>query len=129
MTRPSPFTGPAFNAVAVRDALGLVRLLWLDEQNDPFGPDDAEALADHLYRINALTEIGKSLRRCLELGRGNPDSIGGRAAIHGAAEAMDALLAAFSTELVKLAHKRVVSWRPRALSEGELKKNARLNRG
>lgn len=128
MARPSPFTGPVFNAGAVRDALGLVRLLWLDEQDGETGPGE-DSLDAHLRRMNVLTEVGKSLRRCLELGRGSPDTIGHRAAIHGSTEAMDALLAAFPIELVRLAHKRVVSWRPAPPTEAMLKKRARMARG
>lgn len=129
MRHPSPHTGPVFNAGAVRDALGLVRLLWLGEHGDAFSPEDEDALADHLYRINLLTEVGKTLRRCLELGRSNPESVGGRAAIHGSAEAMDALAAAFPIELVDLARKRVVSWRPAPPTASTLRKEHRVKRG
>jgi hypothetical protein len=123
--RPS---GPAFNAAAVRDALGLVRLLWAVEKERSFGPDE-DALDAHLQRMNLLTETGKTLARCLDLGRRGPDTVGGRAALWQSTEAMDALVAALPDPLVRIAHARVVGRRPPKETVRDEKRKIRERRG
>ena len=68
VTRPF---GPVFNRAAVRDALGLVRLLWPVERDHDFSPDEDD-LDAHLKRMNLLTEaldkiaeLIDAARRCL----------------------------------------------------------------
>jgi hypothetical protein len=62
--------------------------------------------------MNLLTETGKTLVRCLDLGRSGADTLGGRAALWQSTVAMDALVAALPDPLVQLAHARVVGRRP-----------------
>jgi hypothetical protein len=125
VSRPS---GPVFNPAAVRDALGLVRLLWAVENGNSFGPEEDDFDA-HLQRMNLLTETGKTLVRCLDLGRGGPDTVGGRAALWQSIAAMDALVAALHEPLVQLAHARVIGRRPPKETERDEKRRAREKRG
>jgi len=89
-----------FPAGPVRDALGLVRLLWAVERD---GVD--------LDRIKALTEAGELLVVALQLSRASVDSIGHRAAIPRAMDAIDRLAAipwsADVAEVVRMACSRV----------------------
>jgi hypothetical protein len=124
---PRPF-GPVFDRAAVRDALGLVRLLWAAEKGHDFSPDE-DALDAHLQRMNLLTETGKTLVRCLDLGRGGPETVGGRAALWQSTAAMDALVAALPDPLVQLAHARVVGRRPPKETERDDKRKVREGRG
>ena len=103
----------------MRDALGLVRLLWrLDADGIDFG------------RQADLAEIGKTLGETLTLGRGRPDTVGYRAAIVRADEAMDRLVglgwSGDAAELVRLARARVYGGREpgQRASEREARKAA-----
>jgi hypothetical protein len=106
----------------------LVRLLWAVEQGHAFGPDE-DALDAHLQRMNLLTETGKALGRCLDLGRGGPDTVGGRAALSQSIAAMDALVAALPNPLVQIAHARVVGQRPAKETKRDDARKARERRG
>jgi hypothetical protein len=77
----------------VRDLLGITRALYRAELAKP-RPDPS--------RRARLEEIGKQYRHALELGKYEPDTMGGRAARRGAEEATRALgeLVAESAELV-----------------------------
>jgi hypothetical protein len=89
-----------FPAGPVRDALGLVRLLWAVERD---GVD--------LDRIRALTEAGELFVVALELSRAGVGSIGHRAAVPRAMDAVDRLAAiewsADMAEVVRMACSRV----------------------
>jgi hypothetical protein len=98
-----------FPGVAVRDALGLVRLLWV-----------LESTGTDLDRMKALTEIGETLRDTLRQGRLDPECIGYSAGIRRAEHAVDRLVrlgwSADRADLVRLAADRVCGRRraPRA---------------
>lgn len=68
----------------VRDLLGITRALYRAELALP--PPRADRL-----RLERLTEIGQQLRRALELSRGQPDTMGHRAAWSWAEQATRAL--------------------------------------
>ena len=68
----------------VRDLLGITRALYRAELALP--PPRADRL-----RLERLEEIGKLFRRALELSRGEPDTMGHRAAWSWAEQATQAL--------------------------------------
>ena len=68
----------------VRDLLGITRALYRAELALP--PPRADRL-----RLDQLEEIGKLFRRALELSRGEPDTMGHRAAWSWAEQATQAL--------------------------------------
>lgn len=117
---PRPL-GPSFHPAAVRDALGLVRLLFAVERE---GTD--------LDRAALLTEIGTTLGQCLEMGRLRPETLGYRAAVSRSAEAMDRLVTltwpADVAELVRRARDRVCGVQRRADDEREEKRKAAMVR-
>jgi hypothetical protein len=115
--------GPPFRPRPVRDALGLVRLLWAVERE---GTD--------LDRTKLLTEVGKTLGECLEMGaRYLPESLAYRAAVSRSAEAMDKLAAvpwsADLAEVVRRAKDRVHGVKLRAEDERDAKRRAVAARG
>jgi hypothetical protein len=118
---PRPL-GPPFRPAAVRDALGLVRLLFAVERE---GTD--------LDRATLLTEVGKTLGECLGMGHLSPESLGYRAAVSRSAEAMDRLAAvawpADVAEVVGRARDRVRGVRPRAEDERDVKHKVAAVRG
>ena len=95
----------------MRDALGLVRLLWAVEQSHAFGPEE-DPLDAHHQRMTQLAETATPLGRGLALDRGGPDTVGGRAALSQSIAAMDALVAAVPDPLIQTAHARIVGQRP-----------------
>lgn len=110
-----------FPASAVRDALGLTRILWIVE-ND--GVD--------LDRMREITEAGEMLVRALDLGRCRPESLGYRAALHWSETAMDKLTALeWSPDhraLVSRASYRVRGEKPRADDKRVVKRKANAAR-
>jgi hypothetical protein len=94
----SPPLGPTFRVRAVRDALGLVRLLFAVERD-----------GEDLDRPAALVDLGKELVLALTLGRCGRDSLGYRAGVNRSVEVMDGLAAmTWSSEvaaLVRVAHR------------------------
>ena len=115
MARP---LGPAFHAAQVRDALGLVRLLFAVERE---GTD--------ITRAAQLTEIGTTLRECLDLAHmRSPETLGYRAAVTRSGEAMDRLAwmdwPADVAKLVRVAQARVKGVEPRKLDQRDQKKAA-----
>ena len=111
----------------VHDALGLVRLLYGVER---------EQYTDALERLHELEAIGKELADVADLVRRcAPDSLGGRAAVTRADEAIDRLLARGWPEevrvLVELARARVRNGRPppRPADDRDLQRQAREKRG
>lgn len=119
MSRP---LGPDFHPGAVRDALGLVRVLWLVEREDT-----------DLDRTAQLTEIGRTLRECLALAQRSPETLGYRAAVSRSADAVDKLAVmvwpAEIAELVRVARVRVKGVGPRKLDGRDQKKAAIVGRG
>lgn len=114
MARP---LGPPFRPAAVRDALGLVRLLFVVERE---GTD--------FDRATLLAEVGKILGECLEMGYLSPESLGYRAAVSRSAEAMDRLAAAAwpadVAEVVRRARDRVRGVQARREDERDGKRRA-----
>lgn len=90
-----------FQPGAVRDALGLVRVLWAVER-------DGEA---DVARLKSLSQIGAKLRETLDLGRLREETLGYRAAVLRSWEAVDALASltwpAEVAELVRKTQTRV----------------------
>ena len=117
-----PRTVRPFPAGPVRDALGLVRLLWAVERD---GLD--------LDRINALTEAGELLVVALQLSRSSVDSLGHRAAVPRAMDAIDKLAAirwsGEVAEVVRVACARVSGERPKREEPRDVKREARAARG
>ncbi|MFO0756985.1 MAG: hypothetical protein U0359_10855 [Byssovorax sp.] len=107
---------------AARDALGLVRLLWIDAHQLP----DPE-------RSTALTTIGETLADALRMGALDPDSLGYRAATTRAVEAMDALLAlgwpGNIAELIRQARARIAGPPPPYVSATDRRKARQQLRG
>ncbi len=101
MSRP---LGPTFRIRAVRDAFGLVRLLFMMECD---GTD--------LDRPAALVDIGQELVLALDLGRCGRDSLGYGAGVNRAVNVMDKLAAmTWPSEvaaLVRVAYARVATGR------------------
>jgi hypothetical protein len=118
---PRPL-GPTFHPRPVRDALGLVRMLFAVERD---GTD--------LDRPAALVEIGNKLVLSLDLGRWRRDSLGHRAAVNHATEAVDRLAAMTwpgeVAEVVRIAQARVVGARLRKDDERDAKRKAVAARG
>ena len=118
---PRPL-GPSFHGHAVRDALGLVRLLFSIERE---GTD--------ITRAAHLTEIGTTFRDCLGLARRDPETLGYRAAVSRAHDAADRLAAmdwpAHVAEVVRVAQARVKGVEPRKLDARDQKKAASVGRG
>ena len=114
--------GPAFHPHAVRDALGLVRLLFAVERE---GID--------ITRTAQLTEIGRTLGECLELAQRDPETLGYRAAVHRSREAVDQLAAmawpAEIAEVVRVAQSRLKGVEARKLDARDQKKAAMVGRG
>ena len=115
--------GPAFHPHAVRDALGLVRLLFAVERE---GID--------ITRAAQLTEIGTTLGECLELARGREsETLGYRAAVHRSREAVDQLAAmawpAEIAEVVRVAQSRLKGVEARKLDARDQKKAGTVGRG
>lgn len=106
-----------FPARAVRDALGLVRLLYLDALE---GTD--------LDRQHALIGIGEALAEVLRRGQREPASFGRRASFERCAEAMHQLEALGWTggvaELVQAARARVAGPARTPPSDREVKREA-----
>ena len=95
---------PPYRAVSpahVRDALALARLLYEAER---------EAGAD-AGRLNAVAAAGKVLATAAQFAKGEPDSLGGRAAADRAREGIEKLAAVGwpvgVAELVEVTRKRV----------------------
>ncbi len=111
-----------FPAGPVRDALGLVRTLWLVERD---GVD--------LNRIKALTEAGELLVVALRLSRSSVDSLGHRAAVPRAMDAMDKLRgiawSADVAEVVRVACGRVSGEKPRQEDARDAKRRVHAARG
>jgi hypothetical protein len=63
------------------------------------------------------------------LGRGGPDTVGGRATLWQSTAAMDGLVAALPDSLVQTAHARVIGQRPPNEIERDEKRRAREKRG
>jgi hypothetical protein len=101
----------------VRDALGLVRLLFAVERE---GID--------IDRTTLLAEVGTTLGQCLEMGHLRPESLGYRAAVDRSAAAMERLVAvtwsADVAELVRHARDRVCGVRPPNEGEREERRKA-----
>lgn len=108
---------PALPRRAIRDALGLVRLLW-------------SVAVDHAdqRRVAALTEAGRLLREALELGERDPVE-----AHRLACEGVDVLLAVGREgdlgEVVRAARERVAVGRPKVADERDAKRAAVAKRG
>lgn len=106
----------------MRDALGLVRLLWAVERE---GTD--------LDRATLLTEVGKTLGECLGMGHLSPESLGDRAAVSRSAEAIDRLATATWSadvaELVRMAQAQVKGAQLKKDGERDLKRKAVAARG
>lgn len=119
MSRP---LGPTFRVHAVRDALGLVRLLFAVERD---GID--------FDRLAALVDLGNELVLVLDLGRCGRDSLGYRAGVNRAIDVMSKLVAmTWPSEvaaLVQVARARVVGTRPRREDERDAKRKAVAARG
>lgn len=120
---PRPL-GPVFHPGPVRDALGLVRLLFALERE---GID--------ITRVAAVTEIGTTLGQCLKLGIDASDrqeTLGYRAAVSRSADAMDQLVAmgwpADVGEVVRVAQGRVKGGRGKVEGERDHKRKAREGR-
>ena len=111
-----------FPAGPVRDALGLVRALWLVERD---GVD--------LDRIKALTEAGELLGVALRLSRSSVDSLGHRAAVPRAMDAIDRLMAipwsADVAEVVRAACGRVSGDKPKQEDARDAKRRVHAARG
>jgi Zn ribbon nucleic-acid-binding protein len=109
----------------VDDALGPVRLLFAIERE---GTD--------LDRMKLLTEVGKTLVECLEVGhhhRDRPETLGYRAAVNRSADAVDKLAAmawpAHVGEFVRVAQSRVKGAEARKLDARDAKKAVTVGRG
>jgi len=82
---------PAFPHVAVRDLIGIVRAMYLVEQDKT--------------RRAELAEIGKQLRDAADLARKvAPDTLGGKAAMRRAEGATDHLCAIVAGDVMRLVH-------------------------
>lgn len=103
---------------AVRDALGLVRLLWIGERD---GVD--------LGRVSELTWIGETLRAALDHAGAKPGSRNAVLALARSAEAVERLAAlewsAEVAELVRAAGDRVRRGELRPDDARDVKRNAR----
>ena len=112
MARP---LGPSFHAHHVRDALGLVRLLFAVERE-----------GEDITRNTQLTEIGRTLAECLSLAQRAPETLGYRAAVTRSQEAVDKLAAmewpADVAEVVRVAVSRVRGRQDRKLDARDQKK-------
>jgi len=90
----------SFPAGPVRDALGLVRLLWLVERD-----------GEDLDRTKTLTEAGKLLSAALEMSLLRPESLGYKASLPRALDGVDLLVSlqwpADVAEVVRKAGERV----------------------
>lgn len=127
---PRPL-GPVFRPGPVRDALGLVRLLWaLDRESG--GASEAD-FNDHLQRMNLLTAVGKTLSECLAMGQLSPETLGYRAAVSRSMDAMEKLAGApwddLTGPLVRLARDRVCGALPVKKTEREARRQASAARG
>ena len=118
---PRPL-GPGFHAHQVRDALGLVRLLFAIERE---GTD--------ITRAADLTDIGRTLGECLGLAQRSPETLGYRAAVHRSCDAVNKLAAmdwpAEIAEVVRVAQVRVKDQQDRKLDRRDEKKAAVQGRG
>ncbi len=120
-----PLPSLSFHHAAVRDALGLVRLLFALERE---GTD--------VTRTATLTNVGTTLADCLRLGtnmRDRPDTVGYRAAMHRSWDAVDKLAAmewpAHLAELVRHAQSRVKGTQPAKETDRDVKRRALAARG
>jgi hypothetical protein len=115
---------PPFPSGAIRDALGLVRLLWLAERDGL----DSEAI----LRSVELTEIGEALRQSLKGAAAPPDSREYAVALARSSAAVRRLLALgwspHVAELVKRAADRVQRGSPRIPDDRELRRQDRARR-
>lgn len=119
MSRP---LGPSFHAGAVRDALGLVRVLFALERD---GTD--------MTRTAQLVEIGKTLAECLGLAMRDPETLGYRAAVTRSCDAVDKLAAmewpADVAEVRRLARDRVKGVELKKADARDVKRKAVAVRG
>lgn len=112
---------PPFPAGPVRDALGLVRLLWLVERD---GVD--------LDRTTTLTEAGKLLRMALEMSRLRQESLGYKASLPRAIDGVNLLASlewpADVAEVVRAAGDRVRAAAGKREEERDAKRAAMAKR-
>ena len=118
MSRPAR----PFPAGPVRDALGLVRLLWAVERD---GVD--------LDRMKTLTEAGELLVLALQLSRSSVDSLGHRAAgpraLDGIARLASIQWSSDVTEVVRVACGRVTGERATGEDARDAKRRVHAARG
>jgi hypothetical protein len=131
---PRPL-GPVFRPGPVRDALGLIRLLWAVESASGGGTGEGDFDA-HLRQMNLLTETGRTLVECLGMGhhhRDRPETLGYRAAVNRSEEAMVKLAEApwgdVAGHLVRLARDRVCGAVAAKETDRDAKRKVREGRG